>query len=429
MNKLLDKTPAFANFIQYSLPVFIIGIISRTFPVINFLYYLVPVLLAVYSIIGLYVLYRSDLELKRLSIIFSFPIYCLITSAWSAYPLITLSRSFYLILMYAGILSAVIICTKHFHKKGIGYFLPANILVLIISLISLILSVPNNSWTGGNGLGFMGFAGHQNTLASAILFTLPGVIVFRIGLSAKSIANIAFSEYKNQNKKTLINYKLSIFNVLLLWFLLIANCLLMLLTYSRASILCLIIGSITFLVITKSKKILTAVFSLLTIMLALYFTIKPINYMLNNWLNKDGGNILDRRMVLWEPSFEAAKLGGLFGLGYGISAQEIKTPRFTGSHYEDRRYIREKGSSILAMIEETGFLGLILFLFPILYIVSKSFRIKYLTHTTHYAILISVLAALIVHAQFEAWWVGPGSIQLPIYLIILFIAFSQIRNE
>lgn len=122
MNKLLDKTPALTKFIQYSLPVFIIGIISRTFPVISLFYYIVPVLLAVYTIIGLYVLHRSDLELKRLSIIFSFPIYCLITSAWSACPLITLSRALYLILMYAGILSSVFILIKYFPQKGIVIF-------------------------------------------------------------------------------------------------------------------------------------------------------------------------------------------------------------------------------------------------------------------------------------------------------------------
>jgi hypothetical protein len=428
MNKPLDKTPALAKFIQYSLPVFIIGIISRTFPVISLFYYIVPVLLAVYTIIGIYLLHRSDLKLKRLSIIFSFPIYCLITSAWSDYPLMTLSRALYLILMYAGILSVVFILIKYFPKKGIDYFLPSNILVVIISVISLILGIPEDLWSGGNGLGFMGFAGHQNTLASAILFTLPGVIALGMKLSAKSIAFKTNAGDRNQNKKTLTGYQPSIFNTLMLLLLLTANCLMILLTYSRASMLSLIIGILTFLIITKSKKILAVVFSLSCIILVLYFTIQPINITFNKWVNKDGGNILDRRIILWEPSFEAAKLGGILGLGYGVSAPEIKTPELTGSHYEDGRYIREKGSSILAVIEETGFVGLILFLLPLIYILLNSFRIKYLKFTNHHAILISALVSLLIHAQFEAWWVGPGSIQFPIFLIIVFSFLPYIKK-
>lgn len=258
----------------------------------------------------------------------------------------------------------------------------------------------------------MGFAGHQNTLASAILFTLPGVIALRMTLSEKN---------KENSKK----YYFTIMSILLLF---TFNLLLLLLTYSRASMLSLIIGILTFLIITKSKKILAVVFSLSCIILVLYFTIQPINNTFNKWVNKDGGNILDRRIILWEPSFEAAKLGGVLGLGYGVSAPEIKTPALTGSHYEDGRYIREKGNSILAVIEETGFVGLILFLLPVIYISLKSFRIKYLKFTDNHAILISALVSLLIHAQFEAWWVGPGSIQFPIFLIIVFSFLPHIKK-
>ena len=58
-------------------------------------------------------------------------------------------------------------------------------MILIISAISLIFGIPSQSWSGGNGLGFMGFAGHQNILAAALLFTLPGIIAFGLGQSAK----------------------------------------------------------------------------------------------------------------------------------------------------------------------------------------------------------------------------------------------------
>lgn len=438
MNKILSKTPGLTKFIEYSLPVFIICVISRTFPVISFLYYAVPALLVFYTIIGLVIFNRTDIDLKTIIISFAFPAYCLISSAWSAAPLISLGRSLYLILIYAGIIAAVFILIKYFPQKSIKYFLPANILILVISLISIILSIPANSWSGGNGLGFMGFAGHQNTLASALLFTLPGAIA--LSLKQRAVCKENFKKY--------------CFIIMFIILLFTLNFLLIIITYSRASVLSLTVGILAFLLITKSKKILAVIFSLTAMLLVLYFTIQPINDTFNRLLNKDGGNILDRRMILWEPSFEAARLGGFFGLGYGVSSPNIKTPELTGSHYEDGRYIREKGNSVLAMIEETGFMGLVLFLLPVFLLLKKSkiiYSPKGMTsqklkndkanNYTSYTclpvvdpfgvgkVIYCTLISMIIHAQFEAWWVGPGSIHFPLYLIILFSALLPLRNN
>ena len=85
-------------------------------------------------------------------------------------------------------------------------------------------------------------------------------------------------------------------------------------------------GIIIYLLITKSKKILTYLISATAIIIVLYITIPFIQYSADSVLNKDGGRILDRRMILWEPSLHAAAQGGIFGLGYGVSAPDIKTP-------------------------------------------------------------------------------------------------------
>lgn len=39
-----------------------------------------------------------------------------------------------------------------------------------------------------------------------------------------------------------------------------------------------------------------------------------------------------------------------------------------------------------------------------------------------HAIILSALFAFILHAQFEAWWVGVGSVQLPLFFIYLGLA-------
>jgi len=402
MKILSADNPYIREFIKYSLPILVIGIISRTFPLTSPTYFIVPVLLILNILLAIGLINHTRESLTNISIILVFPAYCLITSIWSLNPAISFQRSLYLLLLYAGILSSVLLYKRFFPDKGLGFLIPANFIILFLSAISLIFNIPADSWTGGNGLGFMGFAGHQNTLAAALLFTLPVLLA-----------------YKTKDKSTKIKVS-EIFYFLLLIF----NFLLLFLTYSRASILALGVGIITYLLLTKSKKILLLLFSITALLLIFYFTIPFIQNSIDKVLNKDGGNILGRRTVLWEPSLEAAKMGGIFGLGYGVSAPDIITPIKTGSHYEDGRYVREKGNSVLAMIEETGYFGLLLFLLPVILLLGK-FKIQKSKfkiapdHSTFY-IVNCTLVAMFVHAQFEAWWVGAGSITLPLFLIFLF---------
>jgi O-antigen ligase len=425
MNILSAENSYVRFFIQYSLPFIVIGIISRTFPITSPAYFIVPVLLLINILLVFILIPRTNKTLTYFFIIFALPLYCLITSIWSLNPIISLQRSLYLLLLYAGILSSVLLYKKFYPDKGIGFLIPANIMILVLSAVSLIFGIPEDSWSGGNGLGFMGFAGHQNTLAAAILFTLPGIVAWGLDKSGFPLrSNIA----QNATSRVFRLSSYSAFGGLLL----VSNVLLLILTYSRASILALVIGTITYLIITKSKKILAILFIITALLVVLYFTIPFIQNSFDSVLTKDGGKILGRRMILWEPSLEAAKLGGVFGLGYGVSAPAIKTPVLTGSHYEDGRYIREKGNSVLAMIEETGLIGLILFLLPMIWIIRKfiiynsQFTIKEnLRSNSTFYIVHCTLFAMLVHAQFEAWWVGVGSVAIPLFLIFLFMTLSS----
>ena len=136
--------------------------------------------------------------------------------------------------------------------------------------------------------------------------------------------------------------------------------------------LALATGVLVFLILIKAYKILGVLAVSAVILIILFSTILTIypgeaersrinSSHINQLLRKDGGSILSRRMILWEPSFEAAKIGGAAGLGYGISAPNIKISELTGSYYENGRYVREKGNSVLALIEEVGIVGLAAF--------------------------------------------------------------------
>jgi len=428
-------------FIKYSLPVLIISIISRSFPVISAVYFVLPLLLLIYMWLAVVNIKWAEQKLTILILVFTYPTYCILTSLWSLEPWVSMQRSLYQLILYSGIFSAVYLYNKILPEKGIDFLLPANILVVLISLISIVFNTPVNSWTGGNGLGFMGFAGHQNTLASALLFTLPGLSAWGPDKSGfppcRSIRQVRSNiEQSDKRKGASGSHSWSFSHSLVenkkkfLFFLLLAfNFLLIILTYSRSVILALIVFGVLWLVLNRKKRILIIAGLLLIVVLTFAMFNKTFEDKIYKLAAKHPSSLLATRNILWEPSFEASKLGGLSGLGYGVSAPEIKTPLKTGSHYEDGRYIREKGNSVLAMIEETGIAGLLLFLLPVLLVI-REFKIqnsKFKINST-FLILNSTLTAMFVHAQFEGWWVGVGSIQFPLYLLFLFTSIYYFNS-
>ncbi|NWF89171.1 MAG: O-antigen ligase family protein [Ignavibacteriaceae bacterium] len=307
-------------------------------------------------------------------------------------------------------------------------------MIVIISLFSLISGIPDNRWTGGSGIGFLGFAGHQNTLAAAILLTLPGV--FYLLFTYHQIKSFEHRGVKNF-VNTLFGKKGIIYSLL------IVNIFLIVITYSRASILALIAGIIVFAFSLQAYKVLYSIALIGIVLIFMFMAFEPFNSSVMRILSKDGGDILSRRIVLWQPSIEAIKAGGLFGIGYGMSVPGIKTPELTGSYYEKGRYVREKGNSVFALLEETGWLGLILFILPIGVLIrnffnyrkslfglasykNKSVLVSYDFITS--SIIFSSLAALLVHAQFEGWWSGVGSIHLPIFYLLMLLAKNNFSS-
>ena len=147
-----------------------------------------------------------------------------------------------------------------------------------------------------------------------------------------------------------------------------------------------------------------------------------------------------RREKTIEYSWKSALNGGLIGLGYGISDKRFK-PELLGYYDktdEGKIFRREKTISILALIEEVGIIGLILFLAILLYPIKLLFdnfysdnkknmparhffwrviperfnrKSKFLFFT--FAFLLS----LNIYAQIESWWIGIGSAVLPVYFI------------
>jgi O-antigen ligase len=119
--------------------------------------------------------------------------------------------------------------------------------------------------------------------------------------------------------------------------------------------------------------------------------------------------ILFSRSEVWQQSYENAKQGGWFGVGYGATAGDMT---FQGG-MTAVGYGREKGNTQLAIIEETGIVGLVLYL-VMLFALFKRLVLAHRRERTPelkvaLGIIIGALAGLTVMSVFEAWWVAPGS--------------------
>ena len=114
------------------------------------------------------------------------------------------------------------------------------------------------------------------------------------------------------------------------------------------------------------------------------------------------------------------------------------SPNLTKSKFH---FTLNQYSSSLALMEETGIIGALLFYLPLIYILRKNIGVLYysskkndlekIINVSDYrttAFYIAFLISLIIHSQFEAWCVGVGSVQLPLYYIILFCNYEYMKN-
>jgi hypothetical protein len=350
-------------------------------------------------------------------ILFSFPIYTLLTTLWSVYPCLTFQRSLYLLLLYTGFFAVSILIQAWDCNKFIKLFLPANIFLILVSIVTLNLNDYGLIWTVNlDWQGFKGLYGHSNVYAAALLFTLIGVSSLFAPQKKHKIGNEKFDLQWLKDKKLLFGLLLAVTNI---YFIIIS--------YSRTTMISLLIGALVFLFLSKNIKTLIMICIGIIICIAIILADGKMEDKVIKYVLKGSGNFFDHRTVLFEPSIKAAKLGGVFGLGLGVSAPELinQVPK---NMTVSKIYVREKGNSTLAIIEETGMIGLILFLMPVFLILNKliftfNSATPKISAYIKPALLISVIFTLLLHSQFESWWIWVGSPELNIFLLLIIIIF------
>jgi O-antigen ligase len=253
------------------------------------------------------------------------------------------------------ILSAALIIKKvHLGYKHFSY----SIYLITISIgVSLVFGVPADSWSGGNAKGFMGAFHHQNSLGAIILFLLP-ILNFSL-----------FENYKKFHAAKLASLiAISLFLLITLF-----------LTASRAAILSYLIFLLVFYSFINIKKTILALVSVV-IIVSISLQFAPTSDYLHNLIYKGRDQFGASRFLVYKTSLQAASNGGAIGFGFNMSDPDnIHTEiGITKNGF----YQREKGSTALALIEETGVIGFILYFIAIAYLLIEMliqiFKYKYI---------------------------------------------------
>lgn len=142
------------------------------------------------------------------------------------------------------------------------------------------------------------------------------------------------------------------------------------------------------------------------------------------FFTKGHPGLLYSRERVWRTSLEHAVKGGSLGLGLGVSANG---GNFKGG-LTTAEYGREKGNSQLAIVEETGLIGLTIYLALLSSLFFCLLRGARLTDSREarlqLLLLTGLLAGLTTESVFEAWWTSPGSFESIAFWAAAGVAFG-----
>lgn len=392
----------------------ILCIVSKGFEYISSLYFLFPVLVFLIVVIEKGKLIKENIGNRIILAFLPFIIFSFVSSIWSLTSLFTIERAcyFFFLMVSAYIINLFV---QNNNVPLVRTFLPSIILVVILSVVPLLLKLPSDYWSGGNSKGFKGFSMHQNLLGSILLFFIPIINL------------LLLAEFRNQSKNKKKISLLLVLNGLLLLFLL--------LTFSRGAIFsyfCFVFFFGLFFYGARRSLLAGILITLIVFALSFFTGNKILNYM----IYKGDSKITTSRYFLYELSINAAKEGGIFGLGYGVSSPKFSNNNLTIVNHGV--FQREKGSTALALIEEVGVIGLLLFYFPIFCLgvkllkrlkqMKNGLQRKFSKEKLGISFYLAFIISLFIHSQIEAWGVGVGSVMLPLFMIVLCKAEIDMKN-
>ncbi len=218
----------------------------------------------------------------------------------------------------------------------------------------------------------------------------------------------------------------------------------------RAALIGLICVGATFLLMSRSRGAMLFTLVLLTVgILALPTTRRTItvlcavmlllsSYVMfpdffattaQTYVYKSSARVFETREDTFDLSLERAREGGNFGIGYGISSGESWEWNW---ELTSVGFGREKGSSQLALLEEMGVVGLVLYglllggIFLVLVFEGRRAR-RVEGATLLYYVMIGFVIASVAHSTFEAWFTSPGSPEACVFWAVVGLGIGALQ--
>ena len=335
-------------------------------------------------------------DAKFTLILFLYLMWCLLTAFWSDVPNLSFMKSGILIILSVTLIRSGI---EWMRIKSLHGALDYLWMLAFASLLA----------------GFVGKYGYSQEMVNDS--NGPAVVEFhglvRGANMFGALMGMSFPFFLWRTYRAFANKKIYLF-----WFFLTVSCFLFLmLSFSRSSILFFLCTFLFFLMsidINKKFQLFFVVIIMalgISIIFPTYINVLADAMVTHIYKSNTTNSLFLSRKTNWQESLEAAQEGGWTGLGYGVSFGQTNFELTEG--FKSYLYGREKGNSQLGIIEETGKIGLIFYLFLLCGMEAKLFKLFINAQNADQRVLIGILAGtfhgMIIHSLFEAWWNSPGS--------------------
>lgn len=356
-----------------------------------------------WAVLGLAVLlllrYFSFAALFRLGFVritLAFTLWAMATYFWSEVPELSLMKSIALMLVVFGGLGAGVLWVRHHPlEAALDCLAPMSFMVLGAGVLGRDMIQNPDDFKGLTML--QGLTGNPNMFGILAAMAFP------------------FMVWKFSWRRS--RYWLGLL-LLLLTFTLLSN--------SRAAIATVLFGGLGLFGAQGARKILPWIlfggFALGVFAVAMPDALHDLETRFVYKADREGGVLLTRQEV-WEISYEQALKGGLIGGGYGVTIGSLEA--FGGGLTSDG-YGREKANSQMGILEETGVVGLCLYLASTLSLFALVWRARGRCREPRFrsllGLMFGMISGLTFQSVFEAWYNAPGSPECMYYWVMAGIA-------
>lgn len=329
-------------------------------------------------------------------------IYASLTSLYSYTPLVSLLKSLSLVLLGGVLVFAIPAVKMQSNSTLQRYFLHIYYLMSVGIVLSnglLLLMQPEFAFLGGN---FRGWVDNPNGLGALIGTFVVSILFFKISRP-----------------------NLSLLQKLVLGIILVLAVVELFASRSRGGMLAALTG--TLIVGWRQKGFALMIgLALLLLLVGTFIPSLPISRALTEIIYKNESSIQGSgRLLIWQNMLEDIRRSPLIGNGLGVA--DVGT---AGAFvFNSGGYTIEKSNSYLALLDELGYFGALIFatliLFPFVRKMLVSIKVSSPCYSVENIALIAIILAGAIDAFFEAWMFAVGSFYCVTFWIFTFLLMAR----